>query len=153
MEVCRICLGKAEHPHYCSIFSNGSLQKNIPGRLSKLLDITISQDDAGYPSRVCRGCMSRFYSLEKSLEELREKAMNSYREYRRKHSRQSPGTPTSRRPPAKRSSLNRARCLFPEDPSKSLVMTCLTLHAMILIVTRSNPAENSDTTHQKTVQV
>lgn len=113
--VCRVCLGKASHPHYTSLFSKLSLEKDLPRRVSKVSGISMCQEN-GYPTRVCRSCMETFYSLEKGLDKFREKAMNSYMAYSRKRpteSRQSPSTPSTERSrlPAKRS---RARCLFPD---------------------------------------
>ena len=116
--VCRLCLGKAVHPHYCALFSSKSLEKDLPRRVGKLSGISMCKSN-GYPERVCRGCMQKFYSLEDGLQKFRERAMTSYREYSRKRptdSRQSPSTPTTEqsRPPTKRS---RARCLFPGNSS------------------------------------
>ena len=106
------------HPHYSSLFSRKSLEKDLPRSVSKLIGISMSKDD-GLPERVCRGCIDKFYSLETSLNTCRERAVTSYRAYSRKRpieSPQSPSTPTTERPPAKRS---RARCLFPGNCSDS----------------------------------
>ena len=65
------------HPHYSSLFSRKSLEKDLPRRVSKLIGISMSKDD-GLPERVCRGCMDKFYSLETSLNKFRERAMTSY---------------------------------------------------------------------------
>ena len=115
--ICRLCLGKAIHPHYTVLFTRRSLEKDLPSRISKLVGIPVCKGD-GYPEGVCRSCMDKFNSLEKGLNQFRDKAVTSHRTYSsRKHpteSRQSPNTPTTDRshPPPKRS---RARCLFPDD--------------------------------------
>lgn len=115
--VCRICLGKAVHPHYCSLFSKKSLGEDLPSRVSKISGIVVNHDD-GYPARMCRSCLGKFYSLEKGLAEFREKALTSYKVYSRKRSSQCIQSPITSsalarsQPPAKRS---RARCLFPDD--------------------------------------
>lgn len=120
--ICRLCLGEAEHPHYTSLFGRKSLEKDLPSRVSKLSGISMSKQ-SGYPERLCRGCMGKFHSLEENLDKFKERAMASYRVYSRKRpteSRQSPSTPTTERsrPPAKRT---RARCLFPDDPTASVL--------------------------------
>ena len=127
MAACRLCMGTAERPHYRSLFSKHSLEIDLPRRIAKLSGIQILQDD-GYPGRLCRHCNDKFHSLEKNLEEFREKALESYRIYSRKRdsgSRQSPHTPTVEhsRPPAKKSS--RARCLFPESVWNKILELCI----------------------------
>ena len=56
--LCRLCLGKAERPHYTALFSERSLANDLHGRLSKLCEVPVSQGD-GYSNRVCRRCMER----------------------------------------------------------------------------------------------
>lgn len=115
---CRICLGKAEHPHYCALFSKKSLEGDLPARISELSGVSIGPGD-GYPERICRSCKSRFDSLEKGLDEFRQRAQTSYGVYSRKRSCESMQSPNSVsvrcRPPTKRS---RARCLFPDGSSE-----------------------------------
>ena len=69
--ICLLCLGKAERPHYSPLFKETSLKKDLPRRISKLTGVPISQDN-GYPSRVCRGCMDKFDSLERGLAKFQE---------------------------------------------------------------------------------
>ena len=118
--LCRLCLGKAERPHYTALFSERSLANDLHGRLSKLCEVPVSQGD-GYSNRVCRRCMDKFLSLERELVKFRELVHNSYSMLTRKRTKEtsgvdsvSPSTEKSR-PPAKHS---RARCLFPSEGGK-----------------------------------
>ena len=117
---CRLCLGKAERPHFTSLFSGNSLSQDLPGRVSRISGVPISQHD-GYPDRLCRSCMSKFTSLEKAMAKFQEVAKASYSTLSRKRPKEtssdtgvSPHTARSR-PPAKRS---RSRCLFPDNTGK-----------------------------------
>ena len=61
--LCRLCLGRAERPHYTALFSEKSLANNFHWRFSKLCGFPVIQAD-GYSNRVCRSCMDKFLSLE-----------------------------------------------------------------------------------------
>ena len=121
LQICRLCLGKAERPHYTVIFSENSQSKNVPERLSSLSGVPISHGD-GLPGRVCRTCMDKFSSLEKSLAKFQEMAKSSWQNLSRKRTKETSGNigvspHTERaRPPAKRS---RTRLLFSDNSSKS----------------------------------
>ena len=73
MVVCRLCLQKADK-HYTLLYSRKSLGKNVPERISQLLDISMS-NEPGYLDRVCRGCSDMFISAEKHLAQLKEGAL------------------------------------------------------------------------------
>ena len=75
--LCRLCLGRAERPHYTALFSEKSLANNLHGRLSNLCGVPVIQAD-GYSNRVCRRCMDKFLSLERELAKFQELVHNSY---------------------------------------------------------------------------
>ena len=145
-QCCRVCMGTAERPHYRSLFSKQSLEADLPRRLAKLCGIQIYQDD-GYSGRLCRHCSDQFHSLEKNLDEFREKALESYRTYSRKRcSHSSPRTPTAaHRPPARKSS--QARCLFPESRSLELC-----IHALYLWSIATDPIPLVESTNRDQLQ-
>ena len=118
MAFCRLCIQKAE-THYTALYSKKSLERDLPGRISLLLGISMSKE-TGYPDRVCRGCYDKFTTLEKHLGELKERAQTSYRSYSRKRPADDSLTPTRerQRPPAKR---NHGRCLFAEKGTNYVV--------------------------------
>ena len=124
--VCRVCVGKAEHPHYTALFSKESLRVGLPGRMSDLLGVPVIQND-NCPQRVCRGCMRKFTSVESSIKSLQETAQASYRQLSdslstRKRAKETSGTigvspHTQRaRPPSKRIARAPSR-LFPQNDS------------------------------------
>ena len=99
MTVCRLCLQKADK-HYTLLCSGKSLGKNLPERISQLLDISMS-NELGYPDRVCRGFSDKSISVEKHLAQLKERNLSRYKTFNRKR--------------AAKSLTNPGRCLFTEQ--------------------------------------
>ncbi len=63
--VCRLCCSTAaiKNRRYKQLFSSKSLQENIPGRLSIVLDLPVSDSD-GLSKIVCLICMKKVESIE-----------------------------------------------------------------------------------------
>ncbi len=60
---CRFCCNAISPNHCSSIFSSLALSKDLPVRLSALLQLPVSSDD-GHPPNCCRPCMRKFLQAE-----------------------------------------------------------------------------------------
>ena len=63
----KVCRYVVTSTHCLALFSKESLQKNVPGRLSKLLDLPVSSSD-GLSTYLCRSCVNKFHTVESKLE-------------------------------------------------------------------------------------
>ena len=100
---CRLCLGKAERPHYTALFSGRSQANDLHGQLSKLCGVPVRQGVQKVHGQVS---LERH---ERELCEFRKLVHNSYSMLSRKRAKEtsgvdgvSPNTEKSR-PPARRS--------------------------------------------------
>ncbi len=71
--VCRFCCNTIQQNNYTALFSPDALDKDLPGRLSALLQFPVSSDD-GHSPQCCRSCMRKFLAAETFV----SKARNSY---------------------------------------------------------------------------
>ena len=93
---CRFC-SKAIAPKHCTaIFSPESLSKNLPERLSALLQLPVISDD-GHPLHCCRPCMRSFLAAECFV----ASAKQSY---------ESRGIGTENRQPSSESTTSQSEC-------------------------------------------
>ena len=76
-KVCRLCCNVVTSTHCLALFSKESLQKNLPGRLSKLLELPVSSSD-GLSAYLCRSCVNKFHTAESKLDSLRTLARAGY---------------------------------------------------------------------------
>ena len=53
------------------------IEKDLPGRFSRLLQLPVSRDD-GLSVYCCRKCVGRLNSVEKTIEEMKSLANSSY---------------------------------------------------------------------------
>ena len=76
MVVCRLCCAEVKQNHSVPLFTPSSLKLDLPGRLSRLAEVSIEEVD-GLSKDICRTCKNSFISLEKKFEEFRAKAHSS----------------------------------------------------------------------------
>ena len=74
--VCRLCCTETKQNHSISLFSPSSVKSDLPGRLSRLAEVPVREDD-DLSKYICRVCRNNFLSLEKKLQEFRAKAHSS----------------------------------------------------------------------------
>ena len=131
MAKCRICSAVVERSHCISLFSADSVKCNLAIRMTKLLEIPISQEDK-LSNFVCRSCKARFLTVENKLDSMRTLAKSSYQAYyppveqpsstctkRTKDTsgdNASPSTVKAR--PASKRGVGRSKTLFPRDSCK-----------------------------------
>ena len=77
MAACRFCGALLDEKHTSGLFSTITLDKDLPGRFSRLLQLPISRDD-GLSVYCCRKCVGRLNSVEKTIEEMKSLANSSY---------------------------------------------------------------------------
>ena len=77
MAACRFCGALLDEKHRPDLFSIIALDKNLPGRFSRLLQLPVSRDD-GLSVYCCRKYVGRLNSLEKTTEEMKSLANSSY---------------------------------------------------------------------------
>ena len=63
--------------HRSDLFSTIALEKDLPGRFSRLLQLPVSRDD-GLSVYCCRKCVGRLNSVEKTIEEIKSLENSSY---------------------------------------------------------------------------
>ena len=73
----RFCGALLDEKHRSDHFSTIALEKYLPGRFSRLLQLPASRDD-GLSVYCCRNCVGRLDSLEKTIEEMKSLANSSY---------------------------------------------------------------------------
>ena len=71
--LCRLCSTETERTHSVSLFSKDSVQKDLPGRLSRLAQVPVGEED-GLSGYLCRKCKGKFVSLEAKLDAFRAMA-------------------------------------------------------------------------------
>lgn len=125
---CRLCANTADYKHCSALFSPLNVKNDLSERIGRLLEVPVHQDD-GYPSIICRRCMSKFSSLERDLSALRAKAHSTYSSFNKENACRkrpkntsgateiSPFTASARPPSKMRSNADRSRCrrLFTES--------------------------------------
>ena len=63
VNVCRFC-GSTVLPKLCvGLFSKDGLEKDLPGRVSRVVDLPVSRED-GLSPHLCRPCMRKFQAAE-----------------------------------------------------------------------------------------
>ena len=72
----RFCGALLDEKHRSDLFSTIALEKDFPGRFSRLLQLPVSRDDG--LSVYCRKCVGRLNSVEKTIEEMKSLANSSY---------------------------------------------------------------------------
>ena len=77
MAACRFCGALLDEKHRSGLFSSTALEKDLPGRFSRLLQLPVSRDD-GLSVYCCRKCVRRLNSVEKTIEEMKSLANSSY---------------------------------------------------------------------------
>ena len=77
MAACRFCGALLDKKHRSGLFRTIALEKDLPGRFSRLLQLPVSRDD-GLSVYCCRKCVGRLNSVEKTTEELKSLANSSY---------------------------------------------------------------------------
>ena len=75
--VCRLCCSSSSSTRCSALFSKEAIQRDLPGRLSNLLQLPVSDSD-GLSSYLCRTCMSKFTTVESKLESFRSMAKAGY---------------------------------------------------------------------------
>ena len=73
----RFCGALLDEKHRSDLFSTIALEKDLPGRFSRLLQLPVSRDD-GLSVYCCRKCVGRLNSVEKTIEEMKSLANSSY---------------------------------------------------------------------------
>ena len=68
MAACRFCGALLDEKHRSGLFSTIALEKDLPGRFSRLLRLPVSRDD-GLSVYCCRKCVGKLNSTEK-IEEI-----------------------------------------------------------------------------------
>ena len=66
-----------DEKHRSDLFSTIALEKDLPGRFSRLLQLPVSRDD-GLSVYCCRKCVGRLNSVEKTIKEMKSLANSSY---------------------------------------------------------------------------
>ena len=74
MAACRFCGALLDEKHRSGLFSTIALEKALPGRFSRLLQLPVSRDDG--LSVYC--CVGRLNSVEKTIEEMESLANSCY---------------------------------------------------------------------------
>lgn len=77
MAVCRFCSTCLDAKHRYALFSKDAVEKNLPEKFSKLLQLPVSAED-GLSLYYCRKCVGKLNSIEKSIAEMRSLASSSY---------------------------------------------------------------------------
>ena len=77
MAACRFCGALLDEKHRPDLFSTIALEKDLPGRFSRLLQLPVSRDD-GLLVYCCRKCVGRLNSVEKAIKEMKSLANSSY---------------------------------------------------------------------------
>ncbi len=62
--VCRFCCAAVPRKHTSALFTPDALSKDLPGRLSTLLQLPVASDD-GHPPHCCGPCLRKFLSSER----------------------------------------------------------------------------------------
>ena len=75
--VCRLCCSSSSSTRCSALFSKEAIQRDLPGRLSNLLQLPVSDSD-GLSSYLCRSCMGKFTTVESKLESFRSMAKAGY---------------------------------------------------------------------------
>ena len=132
MAKCRICSSVVGHSHCIALFSGDSVKCNLVSRMTKLLEVPISQEDK-LSNYVCRSRKGRFLTLENKVESMHTLAKSSYQAYYPPD--QQPSTESSRKRtkdtsgdgaspstmnacPASKRGVGRSKTLFPRDSRK-----------------------------------
>ena len=63
VNVCRFCGNTVLPTLSVALFSKDGLDKDLPGRISRVVDLPVSRED-GLPSYLCRPCMRKFQTAE-----------------------------------------------------------------------------------------
>ena len=75
---CRFCGALLDEKHRSDLFSTIALEKGLPGRFNRLLQLPVSRDDE-LSVYCCRKCVGRLNSVEeKAIEEMKSLANSSY---------------------------------------------------------------------------
>ena len=82
--VCRLCCSSSSSTRCSALFSKEAIQRDLPGRLSNLLQLPVSDSD-GLSSYLCRGCMGKFTTVESKLESFRSMAKAGYEKGRHQY--------------------------------------------------------------------
>ena len=77
MAACRFCGALLDEKDRLDLFSTIALEKDLPGRLRRLLQLPVSRDD-GLSVYCCKKCVGRLNSVEKTTEEMKSLANSSY---------------------------------------------------------------------------
>ncbi len=77
MATCGFCFTFLDAKHRYSLFNARVPSKDLPVRFSKLLQLPVEEGD-GLSAYYCRKCVSRLWSVEKTLEEMISLARSSY---------------------------------------------------------------------------
>ena len=88
---CQICSSVVERLHCVSLFSPEMTKCNLASRMSRLLEVPISQEDP-LLHYACRSCKGKFISMESKLESLRTLAKSSYQSLASSCPEQQPST-------------------------------------------------------------
>ena len=75
--VCHLCCSSSSSTRCSALFSKEAIQRDLPGRLSNLLQLPVSDSD-GLSSYLCRSCMGKFTTVESKLESFRSMAKAGY---------------------------------------------------------------------------
>ena len=76
MAACRFCGALLDEKHRSGLFITIALEKDLPERFSRLLQLPVSRDD-GLSVYCCRKCVRRLNSVEKTVEEMKSLADSS----------------------------------------------------------------------------
>ena len=129
MAKCRLCSSVVERSHCIALYSADSVKCNLASRMTKLLEVPISQEDK-LSNLVCRSCKGRFLTVESKLDSLRTIAKSSYQVYyppveqpsSRKRAKDTSGDSASpntmKARPASKRGVGRSKTLFPHDICK-----------------------------------
>ena len=76
MAACRFCGALLDEKYTSGLFSTIALEKDLPGRFSRLLQLPVSRD-GGLSVYCCRKCVGRLNSVENTIEEMKFLANSS----------------------------------------------------------------------------
>ena len=74
MVACRLCGALLDKKHISGLFSSTTLEKDLPGRFSRLLQLP----DDKLSVYCCRKCVGRLNSMEKTIDEMKSLANSCY---------------------------------------------------------------------------
>ena len=119
---CRICSSVVERSHCVSLFSQEMTKCNLASRMSRLLEVPISQEDP-LAHCACRSCKGKFISMESKLESLWTLANSNFQSLASSCPEQETWywRITAKTRPASKRGVGRSRTFFPSESCKRIL--------------------------------